>query len=68
MNPADSAHLEDYVNRPERASAADCSAIANEAGLRVRENRRVVPKDLDAAYKTRERRPDAFRSTPPSNV
>ena len=41
------------MNRPERVSAADCSAIANEAGLHaVRENRYVVlPKDLDAAYK-----------------
>merc|ERR1719486_1607422 len=53
MNLADSVDLEDYVNRPERVSAADCSAIANEAGLHaVRENRYVVlPKDLDAAYK-----------------
>merc|ERR1711881_321191 len=53
MNLADSVDLEDYVNRPERVSAADCSAIANEAGLfAVRENRYVVlPKDLDAAYK-----------------
>ena len=36
MNLADGADLEDYVNRPERVSAADCSAIANEAGLRRR--------------------------------
>lgn len=45
--------LEDYVNRPEKISAADISAIAQEAGLQaVRENRYVVlPKDLDKAYK-----------------
>ncbi|KAH8072101.1 proteasome-activating ATPase [Aureococcus anophagefferens] len=53
MNLSDTVDLEDYVSRPERVSAADCSAIANEAGLHaVRENRYVVmPKDLDAAYK-----------------
>merc|ERR1711871_130502 len=53
MNLAEEVDLEDYVNRPERVSAAYCSAIANEAGLHaVRENRYVVlPKDLDAAYK-----------------
>lgn len=45
--------LEDFVNRPEKISAADISAIAQEAGLQaVRENRYVVlPKDLDKAYK-----------------
>ena len=53
MNLGETVDLEDYVNRPERVSAADCHAIANEAGLHaVRENRYVVlPKDLDAAYK-----------------
>jgi 26S proteasome regulatory subunit T3 len=53
MNLSDTVDLEDYVSRPERISAADCMAIANEAGLMaVRENRYVVlPKDLDAAYK-----------------
>lgn len=45
--------LEDYVNRPEKISAADISAIAQEAGLQaVRENRYVVlAKDIDKAYK-----------------
>ncbi|CAB1119744.1 unnamed protein product [Ectocarpus sp. CCAP 1310/34] len=45
--------LEDYVNRPEKVSAADISAIAQEAGLQaVRKNRYVVlGKDLDKAYK-----------------
>lgn len=41
------------MNRPEKISAADISAIAQEAGLQaVRENRYVVlGKDLDKAYK-----------------
>lgn len=45
--------LEDYVNRPEKISAADISAIAQEAGLQaVRKNRYVVlGKDFDTAYK-----------------
>jgi 26S proteasome regulatory subunit T3 len=53
MNLGETVDLEDYVNRPERVSASDVSAIANEAGLHaVRENRYVVlSKDLDAAYK-----------------
>merc|ERR1719486_83496 len=48
MNLSDSVDLEDYVNRPERVSAADCSAIANEAGLQaVRHNRYVImPQDF----------------------
>lgn len=53
MNLADDVDLEDYVNRSEKVSSADISAICSEAGLQaVRENRYVVlPKDLDAAYK-----------------
>jgi 26S proteasome regulatory subunit T3 len=45
--------LEDYVNRSEKVSCADVSAICSEAGLQaVRENRYVVlPKDFDTAYK-----------------
>ena len=41
------------MNRPEKVSAADISAIAQEAGLQaVRKNRYVVlGKDLDKAYK-----------------
>mmetsp|Transcript_2008 Transcript_2008/g.7755 ORF Transcript_2008/g.7755 Transcript_2008/m.7755 type:complete len:417 (-) Transcript_2008:411-1661(-) len=53
MNLSDLVDLEDYVNRPEKISAADISAICQEAGLQaVRENRYVVlPKDFDKAYK-----------------
>lgn len=41
------------MNRPEKISAADISAIAQEAGLQaVRKNRYVVlGKDFDTAYK-----------------
>lgn len=51
--PEQEVDLEDYVNRPEKVSAADISAIAQEAGLQaVRKNRYVVlGKDLDKAYK-----------------
>jgi 26S proteasome regulatory subunit T3 len=53
MNLSDDLDLEDYVNRSEKVSAADISAICAEAGLQaVRENRYVVlPKDFDKAYK-----------------
>ncbi|CAM9992923.1 unnamed protein product [Scytosiphon promiscuus] len=53
MNLSEEVDLEDYVNRPEKISSADISAIAQEAGLQaVRENRYVVlGKDLDKAYK-----------------
>lgn len=48
----ESVDLEDYINRPEKISAADVNAIANEAGLQaVRENRYIIlPKDFDRAY------------------
>ena len=53
MNLSDDMDLEDYVNRSEKVSSADISAICSEAGLQaVRENRYVVlPKDFDEAYK-----------------
>merc|ERR1712228_1012108 len=53
MNLSDELDLEDYVNRTEKISNADVSAICSEAGLQaVRENRYVVlPKDFDGAYK-----------------
>ena len=51
MNLSDEIDLEDYVNRSEKVSSADISAICSEAGLQaVRENRYVVlPKDFDQA-------------------
>lgn len=53
MNLSEEVDLEDYVNRPEKISAADISAICQEAGLQaVRKNRYVVlGKDFDKAYK-----------------
>ena len=40
MNLSDEVDLEDYVNRPEKISAADVAAICQEAGLQaVRKNR-----------------------------
>jgi 26S proteasome regulatory subunit T3 len=54
MNLSDDVDLEDYVSRPEKISAADISAICQEAGLlAVRRNRYVIlPKDFEKAYKT----------------
>merc|ERR1712129_401892 len=53
MNLSDELDLEDYVNRSDKLSHADVSAICAESGLQaVRENRYVVlPKDFDKAYK-----------------
>lgn len=53
MNLGEEVDLEDYVNRPEKISAADLSAICQEAGLQaVRENRYVIlSKDFDKAYR-----------------
>ncbi|CAM9918726.1 unnamed protein product [Chrysoparadoxa australica] len=53
MNLSEEVDLEDYVNRPEKISAADVGAICQEAGLQaVRSNRYVVlGKDFDKAYK-----------------
>eukprot|EP01084_Bolivina_argentea_P006560 12446_1 len=53
MNVSKEVDMEDYVNRPDKISAAEISAICQEAGLlAVRENRYVVlGKDFDKAYK-----------------
>lgn len=52
MNLADDVDLEDYVARSDKLSAADISAICQEAGLQaVRHNRYVIlPKDFEEAY------------------
>jgi 26S proteasome regulatory subunit T3 len=54
MNLSEEVDLEDYVSRPEKISAADISAVCQEAGLlAVRRNRYVIlPKDFERAYKT----------------
>jgi 26S proteasome regulatory subunit T3 len=53
MNLSEEVDLEDYVNRPDKISAAEISAICQEAGMQaVRCNRYVIlPKDFDEAYK-----------------
>ena len=45
--------LEDYVNRPDKLSAADITSICAEAGMQaVRQNRYVIlARDFDEAYK-----------------
>jgi 26S proteasome regulatory subunit T3 len=61
MNLSEEVDLEDYVQRPEKISAADIAAIAQEAGLlAVRGNRYVIlPKDFETAYKNNTKRTDA---------
>lgn len=53
MNLSEEVDLEDFINRPEKISAADISAICQEAGLlAVRKNRYIVlSKDFEKAYK-----------------
>ena len=53
MNLSDDVNLEDYINRPDKISAAEIASICQEAGMQaVRRNRYVVfPKDIDEAYK-----------------
>ena len=54
MNLSEEVDLEDFVSRPEKISAADCSSICQEAGMQaVRKNRYVIlPKDFEKAYKS----------------
>lgn len=53
MNLSDEVDLEDWVNRPDKISAADIAAICQEAGMQaVRNNRYIIlPKDFDEAYR-----------------
>ena len=53
MNLSEEVDLEEFINRPEKVSAADIAAICQEAGLlAVRKNRYVIiPKDFEKAYK-----------------
>lgn len=60
MNLSDDVDLEDYVNRPEKISAAEISAICLEAGMQaVRNNRYVImPKDFEEGYKAHTKKSD----------
>jgi len=60
MNLSEEIELEDFVQRPEKLSAADISAICQEAGLHaVRQNRYVIlNKDFEKAYKNNIKRSD----------
>lgn len=52
MNLSEEVDLEDFVNRSEKISCAEISAICQEAGLQaVRKNRYVIlTKDLEKGY------------------
>ncbi|SPT20108.1 unnamed protein product [Triticum aestivum] len=60
MNLSDEVDLEDYVSRPDKISAADITAICQEAGMHaVRKNRYVIlPKDFEKGYRTNVKKPD----------
>jgi len=61
MNLSDEVNLEDYVNRPEKISAAEINAICLEAGMQaVRNNRYVIlPKDFEVGYKANTKQSDS---------
>lgn len=60
MNLSDEIDLEDYIQRPEKLSAAEITAICQEAGLHaVRANRYVIlNKDFEKAYKNNIKKSD----------
>lgn len=60
MNLHEEIELEDYVQRPEKLSAAEITAICQEAGLHaVRANRYVIlNKDFEKAYKNNIKKSD----------
>jgi 26S proteasome regulatory subunit T3 len=60
MNLSDEVDLEDFVARSDKISAADISAICQEAGMQaVRRNRYVImPKDFEKGWKEHVRKKD----------
>jgi 26S proteasome regulatory subunit T3 len=60
MNLSEEIDMEDYVQRPEKLSAADVASICQEAGLHaVRANRYVIlNKDFEKAYKNNVKKAD----------
>merc|ERR1711979_139056 len=60
MNLSEEVDLEDFVARPEKISAADISAICQEAGMQaVRRNRYVIlSKDFEIGWKEHAKKKD----------
>jgi len=60
MNLSEEIDLEDYVQRPDKLSAAQITAVCQEAGLlAVRNNRYVIlNKDFEKAYKNNAKKSD----------
>lgn len=60
MNLSDEVDLEDYTSRSDKISAADISAICQEAGMQaVRANRYIIlPKDFEKGWKEHVRKKD----------
>lgn len=60
MNLSEDIDLEDYVQRPEKLSAAEITAICQEAGLHAVRNNRylILNKDFEKAYKNNIKKAD----------
>jgi len=60
MNLSEEVDLEDYVSRPDKTSAAEISAICQEAGMQaVQKNRYVIlPKDFEKGYRSNVKKSD----------
>ncbi|CAK9277812.1 unnamed protein product [Sphagnum jensenii] len=60
MNLSEEVDLEDYVSRPDKISAAEISAICQEAGIQaVRQNRYVIlPKGFEKGYRSNVKKSD----------
>jgi len=60
MNLSEEVDLEDYVSRPYKISAAEISAICQEAGMQaVRRNHYVIlPKEFEKGYRSNIKKSD----------
>jgi 26S proteasome regulatory subunit T3 len=60
MNLSEEVDLEDYVSRPNKISAAEISAICQEAGMQaVQKNHFVIlPKDFEKGYRSNIKKSD----------
>ncbi|KAH9573591.1 hypothetical protein CY35_01G008800 [Sphagnum magellanicum] len=60
MNLSEEVDLEDHVSRPDKISAAEISAIYQEARMQaVRKNRYVIlPKDFEKGYRSNVKKSD----------
>ncbi|KAH8955347.1 hypothetical protein BDL97_08G133000 [Sphagnum fallax] len=60
MNLSEEVDLEDYVSRPDKNSAAEISAICQEAGMQAVQKNRffILPKDFEKGYRSNIKKSD----------